>query len=1057
MTDTGLWTGLTVNTAYDVRVRAVAYSDVLDSNGDVTGWVYSSWVERQVTTAAAATVPAPTGIDLAYGPSAVKLEATRTDSLTQHRAFRMHFYLKLDSKASWDDQASPGGDPGGSDSPLREDDATDAGLWTGLTVNTAYDVRVRAVAYSDVLDSNGDVTGWVYSSWVERQVTTAAAATVPAPTGIDLAYGPSAVKLEATRTESLTQHRAFRMHFYLKLDSKASWDDQTSPGGSAGGNDNPLTEIDPTDTGLWTGLTVNTAYDVRVRVAAYSDVLDSSGDVTGWVYSSWVERQVTTAAAATVPAPTGIDLAYGPSAVKLEATRTDSLTQHRAFRMHFYLKLDSKASWDDQASPGGSAGGSDNPLTESDSTDSGLWTGLTVNTAYDVRVRVAAYSDVLDSSGDVTGWVYSSWVERQVTTAAAATVPAPTGIDLAYGPSAVKLEATRTDSLTQHRAFRMHFYLKLDSKASWDDQASPGGSAGGSDNPLTESDSTDSGLWTGLTVNTAYDVRVRVAAYSDVLDSSGDVTGWVYSSWVERQVTTSAAAAVPIPTGVEVGSGPTSISLEATRTDSLTQHRAFRMHFYLKLDSKASWDDQDSPGGSATGSDSPMTETGATDKGVWTGLTEGTTYDARVRVAAYSDVLDSSGDVTGWVYSAWVEQQVTTSAALSIPAPSGIELKFGPSAISLKATRTDSLADHRQFRMHFYLKLDSKASWDDQASPGGDPGGSDSPKREDDATDTAVWTGLTVNTAYDVRVRVAAYSDVLDEHGNPTGWVYSNWVERQVTTAAAATVPAPTGIDLAYGPSAVKLEATRTDSLTQHRAFRMHFYLKLDSKASWDDQASPGGSAGGSDNPLTESDSTDSGLWTGLTVNTAYDVRVRVAAYSDVLDSSGDVTGWVYSSWVERQVTTSAAAAVPIPTGVEVGSGPTSISLEATRTDSLTDHRAFRMHFYLKLDSKASWDDQSSPGGSAGGSDNPMTETGATDKAVWTGLTVNTAYDVRVRVAAYSDVLDSSGDVTGWVYSDWVERQVTTSAALGYPGAHRYRTQVRSERDQPGGDPHGHA
>ena len=1033
VTDTALWTGLTVNTAYDIRVRVAAYSDELDSMGNAIGWVYSDWVERQVTTAAAATVPVPTGVELNNGPSAITLEATRTDNLTQHRSFRMHFYLKLDSKAAWDDQASPGGSAGGTDSPLTESDVTDTGLWTGLAVNTAYDIRVRVAAYSDVLDSNGDVTGWVYSDWVERQVTTAAAASVPVPTDVELKYGPSAITLEATRTDSLTDHRAFRLHFYLKLDSKAAWDDQASPGGSAGGTDSPLTESDVTDTGLWTGLAVNTAYDIRVRVAAYSDVLDSNGDVTGWVYSDWVERQVTTAAAASVPVPTGVELKYGPSAITLEATRTDSLAQHRAFRMHFYLKLDSKAAWDDQASPGGSAGGTDSPLTENDVTDTALWTGLTVNTAYDIRVRVAAYSDVLDSNGDVTGWVYSDWVERQVTTAAAATVPVPTGVELNNGPSAITLEATRTDSLTDHRAFRLHFYLKLDSKAAWDDQASPGGSAGGTDSPLTESDVTDTGLWTGLAVNTAYDIRVRVAAYSDVLDSNGDVTGWVYSDWVERQVTTAAAASVPVPSGLDVSSGPTSVSLEATRVDSLTQHRSFRMHFYLKLDSKAAWDDQASPGGDPGGSDSPMKENDATDTAVWTGLVEGTAYDLRVRVAAYSDVLDSNGDPTGWMYSDWVQRQVTTSAALAIPAPTGVDLKYGPSAIALAATRTDSVTDHRAFRMHFYLKLDSKSAWDDQASPGGSAGGTDNPLTESDMTDTALWTGLTVDTTYDVRVRVAAYSDVLDEHGNATGWVYSNWVERQVTTAAGAAVPVPTGVQVSSGPSTVSLEATRTDSLTQHRVFRMHFYLKLDSKAAWDNQALPGGDPGGSDSPMRENDTTDTAVWTGLTVNTAYDIRVRVAAYSDVLDSSGDVTGWVYSDWVERQVTTAIAASVPVPTGVELKYGPSAITLEAARTDSLTDHRAFRMHFYLKLASKSAWDDQASPGGSAGGTDSPLTESDVTDTALWTGLTVNTAYDVRVRVAAYSDVLDSNGDPTGWVYSDWVERQVTTGAAALVP------------------------
>ena len=1037
VTDTGLWTGLTVDTAYDVRVRVAAYSDELDSMGVAIGWVYSDWVERQVTTADAASVPVPTGVELKHGPSAVSLEATRTDSLTQHRAFRMHFYLKLDSKAAWDDQASPGGSAGGTDSPLTESDVTDTALWTGLTVDTAYDVRVRVAAYSDELDSSGDVTGWVYSDWVERQVTTGAGATVTVPTVDRLRSGETAVGHRLIRTDSLAQHRDLRMHFYLKLASKAAWDDQTNPGGDPDGGDSPMNKTMARDRAVWTGLTANTAYDVRVRVAAYSDVLDSSGIATGWVYSDWVENQIATGTGEliTVPVPTDIELKFGPSAVSLKATRTDSLTQHRSLRMHFYLKLDSKATWDDQASPGGDPGGSDSPMRQDDATDTGLWTGLAVNTAYDVRVRVVAYSDVLDSNGDVTGWVYSDWVERQVTTAAAATVPVPTGVELNYGPSAITLEATRTDSLTDHRAFRMHFYLKLDSKAAWDDQASPGGSAGGTDSPLTESDVTDTAVWTGLTVNSAYDIRVRVAAYSDVLDSSGDVTGWVYSDWVERQVTTAAAAAVPVPSGLDVSSGPTSVSLEATRTDSVTQHRSFRMHFYLKLDSKAAWDDQASPGGDPGGGDSPMKENDATDAAVWTGLTEGTAYDIRVRVAAYSDVLDSSGDVTGWVYSDWGERQVTTSAALEIPAPTGVDLKYGPSAITLAATRTDSVTDRRAFRMHFYLKLDSKAAWDDQASPGGSAGGTDNPLTESDVTDTALWTGLTVDTTYDVRVRVAAYSDVLDEHGNATGWVYSNWVERQVTTAAGAAVPVPTGVQVSSGPSTVSLEATRADSLTQHRAFRMHFYLKLDSKAAWDNQASPGGDPGGSDSPERVDNSMGTARWSGLTEGTTYDVRVRVAAYSDVLDSNGDATGWVYSDWVEQQVATGTGVVmgIPVPTDIELKFGPSAVSLKATRTNSLADHRSFRMHFYLKPASKAAWDDQTDPGGDPGGTDSPKKGNSVADAAIWTGLLPDTAYDVRVRVVVYSDVLDSNSDPTGWVYSDWVERQVTTGAGAAVP------------------------
>ena len=496
-----------------------------------------------------AQVPAPTEIEVKFGPTAISLKATRTGSLTDHRAFRMHFYLKLDSKAAWDDQASPGGDPGGNDSPKRENDATDTAVWTGLAANTTYDVRVRVAAYSDVLDGMGNATGWVYSDWVERQVTTGAAPTVPVPTVDRLRSGETAVGYRLIRTESLAQHRNLRMHFYLKLDSKAAWDDQTSPGGSATGSDSPLTKTMATDRAVWTGLAASTAYDVRVRVAAYSDVLDSSGSATGWVYSDWVENQISTGTgdSIAVPVPTNIELKFGPSAISLEATRTESLSQHRAFRMHFYLKLDSKSAWDAQTSPGGSAGGNDSPLTESDPTDTGLWTGLAVNTAYDVRVRVAAYSDVLDSTGDPIGWVYSNWVERQVTTSAAATVPVPTGIGVSSGSTTVNLTATRTDSLGQHRAFRMHFYLKPASKAAWDDQASPGGDPGGNDSAIREDDATDTAIWRGLNEGTAYDMRVRVAAYSDALDSMGDATGWVYSDWVERSVTTSVGGSKECP------------------------------------------------------------------------------------------------------------------------------------------------------------------------------------------------------------------------------------------------------------------------------------------------------------------------------------------------------------------------------------------------------------------------------------------------------------------------------------------------------------------------------
>ena len=485
-------------------------------------------------------------------------------------------------------------------------------------------------------------------------------------------------------------------------------------------------------------------------------------------------------------APTGIEVKYGPSAISMKATRIDSLTDHRAFRMHFYLKLDSKANWDDQTSPGGSPGGNDSPIQENSTTDTAVWTSLTPNTVYDIRVRVAAYSDVLNSNGDPTGWVYSGWEERQVTTGAGATVPAPTVDQLRSGQTAVAFRVKRTDSLAQHRAFRMHFYLKLDSKAAWDDQTSPGGSPGGNDSPKQENSTTDTAVWTSLTPNTAYDVRVRVAVYSDVLDSNGNATGWVYSDWVERQISTGTgeSIAVPVPMDIRLGSGLTSVSMTATRTNSLAQHRAFRMHFYLKLDSKSDWDDQTSPGGDPGGSDNPKKESGTTDAAVWTGLTSSTTYDVRVRVAAYSDVLDSNGDPTGWVYSDWVERKVTTARPPPpIPVPTGIELKVGPTAIQMTATRVRSLRSHRAFRMHFYLKPASKDHWDSQASPGGDPGGSDRPVKETGPIDTAVWAGLAANTTYDVRVRVAAY---IDQYA---GWGYSPWIERQVTTSTGLDLP----------------------------------------------------------------------------------------------------------------------------------------------------------------------------------------------------------------------------------------------------------------------------
>ena len=586
----------------------------------------------------------------------------------------MHFYLKLDSKASWDDQASPGGDPGGSDSPKREDDATDTAVWTGLTVNTAYDVRVRVAAYSDVLDEHGNPTGWVYSDWVERQVTTGAGAAVPVPTGIQVTDGSTTISFEATRAQSLAQHRAFRMHFYLKLGSKSGWDDQANPGGDPGGSDSPRREDDATDTAVWAGLTENTTYDVRVRVAAFSDVLDSSGDETGWVYSDWVERQVTTrdeGMLLDVPQPTDLKLLFGPSAVSLRATRADSLIDHRELRMHFYLKLASKTTWDEQVSPGGSATGTDNPLTETSATDRAVWTGLTVDTVYDVRVRVAAYSDVLDSFGDPTGWVYSDWLERQVTTGAGSAVPAPTGVQEGTGIYSVNLRATRTNNLPQHRAFRMHFYLKPTSKEAWDEQASPGGDPGGGDSPMKENGVTDTAVWTGLTAGTSYDIRMRVAAYSDVLDSAGNPTGWVYSDWVERQATADdrppPPPPIPAPTGIELEVRSATIEMTATRIQSLRTYRAFRMHFYLKPVSKSQWDYQSAPGGDPGGTDSPIRETAPRDTAFWSGLTAYTSYHVRVRVAAYSDAPHEDGGVYGWQYSPWVQREVTTSTGLRLP------------------------------------------------------------------------------------------------------------------------------------------------------------------------------------------------------------------------------------------------------------------------------------------------------------------------------------------------------------------------------------------------------
>ena len=306
-------------------------------------------------------------------------------------------------------------------------------------------------------------------------------------------------------------------------------------------------------------------------------------------------------------------------------------------------------------------------------------------------------------------------------------------------------------------------------------------------------------------------------------------------------------------------------------------------------------------------------------------------------------------------------------------------------------------------------------------------------------TDTVVWTGLSAGMVYDVRARTVAYSDVLDDMGNATGWVYSDWAERQLTTGDGVAVPAPTQVQVvgSPGPNQVSLRATRTDDLAQHRALRMHFYLKPASKEAWDDQASPGGSAGGSDSPMTEGGRTNTADWTNLEGGAAYDVRVRVAAYSDVLDSNGDPTGWVYSDWVERQATASVRPPppppIPTPTDIEFEVRSTMIKMTATRIQSLRTHREFRMHFYLKPASKTQWDYQSAPGGDPDGTDSPIKETGPRDTASWSGLTADTAYDVRVRAVAYSDAPHEDGGVYGWRYSPWVEHEVTTNTGLRLP------------------------
>lgn len=475
--------GLTDETSYDFQVQAVA-----------VGFVDSPWSATltQATTSLG-TLVTPTGVT---APSATGTTIDVTWNAVQNAT-------------SYTVEWSPTGL--GTWTPATTADTTYT--ITGLTIGTAYDIRVKATA--------PDWTDSAYS-------TPIGASTDPqltAPTGL-------ASPTQTGTTVVLT---------WTDVPAATTYVVRHSPAGA-----NTWTELAPvgTDGTTVTGLTAGTSYDFEVKAQA-----------SGFVDSPW-STTLTESTAAPLANPVLTSPSQTDTVVNLSWGAVANATTYNV-----------------QWAP--TSGGQWNMLPATSGTTQAV-TGLSPGTSY--KFRAIAHA---------AGWADSGWsAELTQPTAAALVAPA----NLAAGTP-----TTTTMPLSWNAAVNAATYT-----VAW----SPAGAGTWTEIPAIATTST---TVTGLTAGTNYDFRIKSVA-----------TGFADSGW--SSVLTESTALLA-PTGVTAGT-VTSTSI-AVQWNAVTGADSYRVRW--------------SPAGAGTWTQRPTT-TALTD--TVTGLTPSTSYDLQVK--AISNALTDS-------------------------------------------------------------------------------------------------------------------------------------------------------------------------------------------------------------------------------------------------------------------------------------------------------------------------------------------------------------------------------------------------------------------------------
>lgn len=474
----------------------------------------------------------------------------------------------------------------------------------GLDDETSYDFQVQAKA-----------VGAVDSPWSATltQETTSLGELV-APTGL---AAPSATGTTIDVT-------------WNEVENATSYTVEWSPTGL--GTWTPATSADTTYT--ITGLTIGTAYDIRVKATA-PDWTDSPYSVT---IGASTDPQLVAPASLASPSQTGTTIGLTWDSVPAATT---------------YVVRRSPAgagTWIELAPVG---------ITSITAT------GLTASTSYDFQVKAQA-----------SGYVDSPW-STTLTESTAALLATPVLTSPSQTDTVVNLAWGAIPNAT---TYTVQWAL----------------TAGGQWNALPATAATTQAV-TGLTAGTSYKFRVLAHA-----------AGWTDSAW-SAELTQPTAAALSAPANLAAGT-PT------TTTMPLTWDAAVNADTYT-----VAW----SPAGAGTWTEIPAIATTST---TVTGLTVGTNYDFRIKTVA-----------TGFVDSGW---SATLTESTAIAAPTG--LVAGTATSTTIPVSWNAVANADTYRVRWSLA--GAGVWTQRAPV---------------AVLTDTVTGLTPSTSYDIQVK--AISNTLTD------------------------------------------------------------------------------------------------------------------------------------------------------------------------------------------------------------------------------------------------------------------------------------------------------